>query len=91
MSKQNFEQYDTHHPEIWKQFRDITFRLIFRNVKHYGAKAIFEIIRYHRTIEYGDTDYKVNNNYTAYYARKFMRKFPGHQNFFETREVKNET
>lgn len=84
----NFEQYDLGHPEIWKQFREITLNLIRLGKKHYGAKAIFEIIRYHRFIEYGVGEFKVNNNFTAYYARKFMRVFPEHNGFFETRKAK---
>lgn len=85
----DFEQYDAEHPEIWRQFRGITFGLIRRGKKHYGAKAISEIIRYHRIIEYGETEFKVNNNFTAYYSRKFMKLFPQHNGFFETRKAKN--
>jgi len=81
-------RYDAKHPEIWEQFKKITFDLIRRGTKHYGAKAIFEIIRYHRIIEYGDDEFKCNNNYTAYYARKFMNIYPEHKGFFETRKAR---
>ena len=84
----DFELYDAEHPEIWKQFRGITFNLINRGIRHYGSKAIFEIIRYHRIVKYGDGEFKCNNNFTAYYARKFMKLFPRYAGFFQTRRAR---
>jgi len=83
----DFERYDREHPEIWKHFVEITYQLIRSGKKHYGAKAVFEIIRYHRFVKHGE-DLKVNNNYTAYYARKFMKQCPEHAGFFGTRKAK---
>ena len=83
----DFELYDKEHPDIWQNFEKITLNLVRHGSKHYGSRAIFEIIRYHRFIEKGD-DYKVNNNYTKNYALKFMREYPQHDGFFETREQK---
>ena len=84
----DFEQYDLEHPEIWQQFRGITFNLINRGIKHYGSKAIFEIIRYHRIVEHSELEFKANNNYTSYYSRKFVKLFPKHESFFEFRKAK---
>ena len=85
----DFEQYDQEHPDIWEAFEKIALDLINKGIKRYGSKAIFEIIRYHKLItgKVGD-DYKVNNNYTRNYALKFMRTYPQHEGFFETREQK---
>lgn len=83
------EQYDKDHSDIWIEFEKIALNLIDRGIKHYGAKAIFEIIRYWRTIKkIEDKDFKVNNNYTQYYAKKFMNKYPEYDGFFEIRERK---
>lgn len=83
----NFELYDKEHPEVWIEFKRITLGLIYSGIKHYGAKAIFEIIRYHRTVlKKGYDKYKVNNNYTSEYARKFAMCYPQYSNFFEFRK-----
>ena len=87
-TKTDFEKYDTEHPEIWRQFKAITFRLINKGIKHYGAKAVFEVIRWERIIAYSESEFKVNNNYTKDYSRKFMRLYPEHKEFFETRKAK---
>ncbi len=80
------EGYDTKHPDIWTAFEKIALNLIDRNIKHYGSKAIFEIIRYERTLKIIEGElFKVNNNYTPYYAQKFLDKYPEHTGFFEIR------
>jgi len=89
-AKTVFEQYDAEHPDIWQEFRDIAMDLILKGRDHYGAKAIFEIIRYHRAIR-GGSDFKVNNSFTASYARKFAAEYPEYSTFFEFREKHNES
>ncbi len=86
--KSKAEIFDEDNPSIWNQFNYMALNLIVKGVKHYGAKAIFEIIRYHRTAETNDSKFKLNNNYTSYYARKFIRNHPEHKDFFETRKSK---
>lgn len=83
--KTDFELYDETHPDIWQEFESIAMELIKRGRDHYGAKAIFEIIRYHRAIS-GGSDFKCNNNFTAAYSRKFIAKYPEFKSFFELRE-----
>ena len=80
------ELYDRKHPQIWAEFKRITFQLISRGCKHYGSKAIFEVIRFHTAIEAEGEPFKINNNHTKYYAEKFMRIYPQHEGFFELRE-----
>ena len=86
-TRTDYEMYDTAHPEVWKQFEAITLDLIEQGKKHYGAKAVFEIIRYHRIVGKKDNEFKCNNNMTQYYALKFMKQHPEHTGFFETRKV----
>lgn len=88
-STKTFEEYDKENPQIWQAFKRLTFQLIAVGVKHWGAKAIMEQLRY-ETIIRGKGDYKINNNYTAGYARKFSKEFPKYKDFFEIREKNNE-
>ena len=75
-------------PKIWHLFCEFTFELIKRGFKHYGAKSIMERIRWHTDTpdKDGKSTFKINNNYTAFYARGFMIKYPNHDGFFRTRE-----
>jgi hypothetical protein len=81
------EKYDADHPDIWVKFRKMSLRIIQRGFEHYSAKTIFEAMRFHTSVRTGETP-KLNNNYTAYYARKFMQELPEHAGFFETRKAR---
>lgn len=82
-----FEQYDLENPEIWNAFVYYTFQTIYKGFTKYSAKGIFEILRWHTGVN-GTGHFKVNNIYTPDYARKFIKKYPHHKDFFEKRQLK---
>ncbi len=86
-----FDQYDKDNPTIWNKFKEYAFKAIRKGFKNYSSKALFEVIRWNTAEEYKLDGFKVNNNYTSGYARKFMKKFPEHKGFFRTREQKNKS
>lgn len=89
----NFNQYNQENPQIFEEFKKITFRLLDAGRTHYGAKGVIEIIRYNTLVGsqgyQKKTDFKINNNYAPDYARLFMIAYPIYSEFFRTRELKN--
>ena len=85
---QQAEAFSAAHPEVVRLFVRFTKETIERGFAHYSCKAIFERIRWET--DQADTDgrstFKLNNNYTAWYARKFMERYPEHAGFFRTRD-----
>jgi hypothetical protein len=79
-------EYHKAHPEVWTMFVKYTFELINRRFKQYSAKGIFERVRWEADLKYGEGNFKVNNNYSAFYARAFMQKYPKYAGFFRLRE-----
>lgn len=79
-------EFHSYHPEVWRLFVQFTFQMISRGFKHYSVGAIFERIRWEMDAG-GDgvTYFKLNNNYRAFYARRFMLVYPQHGGFFRTR------
>ena len=75
-------------PLVWHLFEKFTREVINRGFKNYSVNAVFERIRWERDImsdgEAGQ--FKLNNNYRAFYARRFMVKYPQHDGFFRTRK-----
>jgi len=90
VEKTTAEQFDAANPQVWYEFERIALQVAGRGHKHYGAKAIFEVIRFRRAIETTDADFKLNNNLTPYYARKFMERHPEYDGFFEIRRSKED-
>jgi hypothetical protein len=75
------------HPKVWELFCRFTHELIGRGFQHYSAKGVFERIRWETAeAKTGETSFKLNNNYSAFYARRFMATYPDRDGFFRTRE-----
>ena len=76
------------HPEVWDLFVRFTFEMIGKGYKNYSAQhGIFARIRWEKDAGGdGSEIFKINNNYSAFYARRFMAAYPEHEGFFRTRK-----
>ena len=83
-----FERYHKENPEIWEEFKRVTFELIKAGRKHYSADGILHAIRFNTAIR-GNDERKINNNYSSMYSRMFTANFPEHKDFFEQRILKS--
>jgi hypothetical protein len=78
------------YPEVWELFVRFTLEKIRQGFKHYGAKAVMERVRWES--DYGANGivkFKVNDHYTAFYARRFTRVYPQYVGFFRNRIQKS--
>ena len=90
-----FVQFDNDHPVIWELFRRFTLEAIASGRQRFSARAIFHRIRWETMIKpTGDIlnpdtgkPIKLNNNWSPYYARKFLDEFPRARGFFRLRSV----
>lgn len=89
--REKFERYDRENPQVWRMFCRFTHEAINAGRARFSAKMVFERLRWYTTVETrGDDGFKLNNNYHAFYARKFMEHHPQHDGLFETRKQKSE-
>lgn len=79
------ETYDRLNPQIWEYFKLFSLQMLNKGYKRIGSKMIFERIRWETMIT-GDGTFKVNNNYTPYYSRKFELYYPEYEGVFSKRE-----
>ena len=87
--EQRFMQYHEDNPQVYTIFKHMALKAINNGHTIYSAKTIMEVVRWHHDIQTRGEPFKVNNNYTAYYARKFMDDFPSYKGFFVTRDRKH--
>ena len=85
--RETFEEYQQRNPRIYKEFINYAMELINAGENRIGSKAIFERIRWEAKIK-KDGEFKINNNFTADYARKFEQDFPHFAGIFEKRVCK---
>lgn len=84
-----FDEFHAANPHVYEEFARFTREAIAAGRKRIGAKLIFERLRWHTEIETRGEDFKVNNNYSAFYARLWMRNNPGHGDVFATRKQRS--
>lgn len=86
----SFWEYHQDNPHIYEMFKRFTFQIIATGAKNFGAMAVIQRIRWETATTKEFEPLKINNNYTAGYARMFMRDHAEHDGFFRTRELKSE-
>ena len=75
--EKDFEEFDNDNPGVWTLFVQFTNQLIAAGRRRLSASLIIERIRWESYITTMERHgYKINNNFTAYYARKFNQTFP---------------
>lgn len=80
-----FQQYHRTNPAIFAAFKKFAFEARGRK-KRFGAKAVMERVRWELEINTTGS-FKVNNDFTALYARLLIYQHPEFKNFFSLRTV----
>jgi hypothetical protein len=81
-----FRAFHRANPRVYELFVRFTQRAIQRGHRNLSADMILHRVRWETAIEtHGADEFKINNNFSAFYARMFMRDYPRHDGFFRTR------
>jgi len=87
--KTRFDDYDRLNPGVWELFKEYADLAWKAGLRRAAAKMIIERIRWEQhVVVAGSEPYKINNSFTAYYARKFQAEFPARADLFETRALR---
>ncbi len=84
--REAFERFDRANPAVYRLFCRFCDDAIRAGRTHLGAKMIWERMRWHTRVETSDATFKLNNNWHAPMAKKWLAEHPEHPHFFETRE-----
>lgn len=86
--KERFEAFRLAHPEVEEELVRLCRRALSRGRTRFGMKALWEVMRWNFWMKYDPDEepFKLNNNYTAHYARLLMRNYPDLKGIFELRE-----
>lgn len=81
------EQFNDEHPEVWDFFDKFTRNRIEKGFKNYSVNSIFERIRWESDLGAdGKSEFKIGNNFRAFYAREWMDENPEYKGFFRIRK-----
>ena len=81
---ESFVKFHKANPAVWVKFQEFAKVILLANFEHYSADAICHRIRWHHATEH-QSDFKINDHYTALYARMFELAYPECTGFFRKR------
>ena len=76
-------------PHVWELFERFTFEAIGAGHDRLSAWLIINQIRWETTVK-TTGEFKIKNDYIAYYARLFMAMHPKYEGFFKTKRMKDD-
>lgn len=89
--KEQFEAFHAANPQVFKNLEMLAEKLIARGRKKIGIGLLMEVLRwdYYMASSDPNSDYELNNNYRAYYARLLIEKHPEWSHAFELRKQRS--
>lgn len=86
-----FRKFDRENPEIYRLFLKYAFYMLRnKNMDKISSKLIINRIRWEIYVETKTEDpYRINDAFTAHYARKFIKEYPHLEKHFELRRIRN--
>ena len=89
--KQNkFNEWHKNNPEIWECFERFSFEAIKSGRKKISHWLIINRIRWELFIVTTGKDFKISNNFIAFYARLWQNTHPIHKSLFNTKHMVGE-
>jgi len=85
--EQAFLAFHQDNPHVYRELVALARQAHARGVRRIGMKMLFEVLRWNVALRTGGDDFKLNNNYTSYYARLIMLHEPDLDGIFETRQL----
>lgn len=74
---------------VYRECRERALRLRARGWRHFAIGALWESVRYDRSVQVGPDDgWRLNDHYRSRMARLLMDTEPDLAGFFETRELR---
>lgn len=86
--QREFEAYDREHPEVYTELVHLCNQLKSRGITKYGFSTLVHQLRWHFHVERGNAEFKLNQNYSPYYARKLANEYEQFRDLFEFRRLR---
>jgi len=83
-------KYHMANPQVYESFTLQALKMHAKGFAHYSAWTILTAVRfqYDLKVDRPKGEFKVNNDYIALYARKFLYDYPHMVGFFQLRNMK---
>lgn len=89
-TRQRWLDWHAANQHVYELFKQFTFEAIDKGHRRLSAWLVVNRIRWETTVETNGGDFKISNDFIAYYARLFMDEHPKFRGFFRTKPLKEE-
>lgn len=88
--EERFVAFDAANPDVFTLFRQFADEAKRAGRTRFSADAIIQRIRWFVNVETTGDEFKINDNFSAYYARKLIAEDASFRGFFELRTTRTE-
>ena len=88
--KEKWWAWHKENPHVYELFERFTMDAIRRGHRRLSAWLIVNRIRWETMVETTGEDFKISNDFIAYYARLFMALHPEYDGFFKTKQLRRD-
>jgi len=89
--KQIWWYWHKENPQVWQYFEKFALEAVRLGRNKVSHWLIINRIRWEVTIVTTGSDFKISNDYIAFYARLWQAKYPQHKDLFNTKRMIGET
>lgn len=85
--ERDFYAFHLANPKVYEALLELALRLRRQGRRHYGIKALYEVMRFEQAMSgRSGATWQLNNDWTCLYARLLMQNEPELRGFFKTRQ-----
>jgi hypothetical protein len=88
--KRDFWAWHKANPEVWLHFERFALEAVSKGRKNVSHWLIINRIRWEVNIMTTGSDFKISNDYIAFYARLWRARYPQHKNLFTIKLMQGE-
>lgn len=86
---ERFEEFHRENPHVYRELVYLARYWKSRGFKKLGIGMLFEVLRWRRAFQTGESEYKLPNDFRSRYARLIMQQEPDLEGIFETRSLRS--
>ena len=90
-AKEKWWAWHRENPDVWRLFEAFTNEAVARGRTRISAWLIVNRIRWETEVVTNGVDFKISNNFIAYYARLYLAVHPESAGLFVIKKMKEET
>lgn len=84
-----FKRFNRKNPTVFKQFKELAFKMLATGRAKYSARTIIEVMRWEYDLQTVGEVFKINGDFVPMYVRMLIHENPEFGDFFELRKVRS--